>query len=377
MLNKINRLRRRLMRGLTKNIGNFYTPPTPILNPADTIHVLISRPNHRLGNLLLITPLLEEVTRTFPNAKIDLFVKGDLPFYLFAEYPSVNRIIQLPRKPFKHLKEYLKTWLFLRKTRYDLVINVDRGSSSGTLSTSFAHSEYKIFGEHLQDSPVITTDRKHIAKNPVYAFREFLMQAGISTRAPIPCLNLKLNGSELSVGKKIVEELVPDPHRRTICLFTYATGEKCYPREWWEDFYKILNDNFQDYNFIEVLPIEKVSNLSFRIPYFYSRDVRELASVIANTCIFIGADSGIMHLASSGQIPTVGLFSVTNEHRYCPYGKQSLAINTNTTNHKASLGIIKRILDKPPKGLHSFDGSPENMNFQIQGSNLWVEEGAE
>jgi ADP-heptose:LPS heptosyltransferase len=41
---------------------------------------------------------------------------------------------------------------------------------------------------------------------------------------------------------------------------------------------------------------ENVSQIAFKSPTFYSKDIREIGAVIANTEIFIGADSGIMHL---------------------------------------------------------------------------------
>lgn len=315
------------------------------LNPDDTITVLVSRPNHRLGNLLLITPLLQDICNSFPKARVDLFLKGDISSSLFGDNPNVNRIIHLPRKPFKKLGEYVRIWVFLRRTRYDLVINVDRASSSGTLSTQFARSRYKIFGEYLQDVSNLSNDQKHIAKSPVLAFRTFLSGAGISTSAVIPRLNLTLKPEELAAGKKIVEGLVPQPGRKTICLFTFATGDKCYAKDWWEHFYQLLEENFKDCNFLEVLPVERISNLSFQIPYFYSRDVRELASVIANTSVFIGADSGIMHLASAVQTPTVGLFSITDVSKYRPYGEGCIAIDTNQISQEASIGRIREVVD--------------------------------
>ena len=57
-----------------------------------------------------------------------------------------------------------------------------------------------------------------------------------------------------------------------------------------------------------MLSIENISMIQFRAPTFYSKDIRQIGSLIANTEVFIGADSGIMHLASSSQTPTVGLF---------------------------------------------------------------------
>ena len=44
---------------------------------------------------------------------------------------------------------------------------------------------------------------------------------------------------------------------------------------------------------------------------------------------FIGADSGIMHLASASQTPTVGLFSITNTNKYEPYNENSFSVDTN------------------------------------------------
>ena len=34
--------------------------------------ILVCRPNHRLGSLLLLQPLVQELESTFPNSKIDL-----------------------------------------------------------------------------------------------------------------------------------------------------------------------------------------------------------------------------------------------------------------------------------------------------------------
>ncbi len=69
--------------------------------------VLICRPNQRLGNLLLLTPLLQEIVESFPSCEIDIVVKGKLAGEVFKEYKNVSNIIVLPRKPFKELLKYL------------------------------------------------------------------------------------------------------------------------------------------------------------------------------------------------------------------------------------------------------------------------------
>lgn len=343
VLQKLNPLKRKIMHRLTDNIGSPTSASGIKLDRKDNLKILVIRPNHRLGNLLMITPLLQEITNTFPNAKIDLFVKGGLPSLVFENYSAVQRVIQLPRRPFDKFKDYVSGWLALRKTPYDLVINVDRHSSSGTLATQFAGGRVKLYGAHQHEITEGLSQWKHMAKTPIFELRRSLADNIAVTNTPVPTINLKLSSEELSIGERKLQEILPDPSKKTICLFTYATGAKCYSAEWWEQFFKVLKSNFREYQFIEILPIENVSNLGFSIPSFYSKDVREIASVIANTSLFIGADSGIMHLACSAGVPVAGLFSSENTYRYAPYGK-GMAINTTKTSIEDSVKHIKDLL---------------------------------
>jgi hypothetical protein len=159
----------------------------------------------------------------------------------------------------------------------------------------------------------------------------------------IPSLNLKLSLSEKEDGRKALMNIVHNG-KKTISLFTYATGEKCFPKSWWMEFYEKLKVSYPDHNIIEVLPVENVSNISFMAPSFYSRDIREIGSLIANTELFIGADSGMMHLASSVHTPTVGLFSVTDQNAYQPYANKSLSVKIENKNMEECFMAIKGIL---------------------------------
>ena len=338
---KINVLRRNLTQLITKNIGNSQlNHNTDFIDKAKIKRILICRPNQRLGNLLLITPLIEEVTATFPECKIDLFVKGTLAPIVFENYENINLIFELPKKPFKTLIQYFQVWKQIRKQHYDIVINVDKNSSSGKLATQFAHSKYKFFGDSNDDNALKYKDYKHIAKYPIYDFRSYLTQLGLKKNEnPIPSLNLKLSSLEIAEGKKVLNDIVNND-KKTICIFTFATGEKCYSESWWENFYERLKKEYSNYNIIEVLPVENVSQIAFKAPTFYSKDIRQIGSLIANTELFIGADSGIMHLASSVKTTTVGLFSITDINKYQPYDNNSVAINTNISDTDDSIKII-------------------------------------
>ena len=178
----------------------------------------------------------------------------------------------------------------------------------------------------------------------MYEFRIFLTKLGFNNNEnPVPSVNLKLTPLEIAEGQKILKKIVTD-EKKIISIFTYATDDKCYSESWWEVFYERLKTEYPNYNIIEVLPVENISQIGFKAPTFYSKDIREIGSVIANTEIFIGADSGIMHLASASQTPTVGLFSRANQDTYEPYNNNSVAINTNKSTIDEWIKTINHIL---------------------------------
>lgn len=340
VLPQINKFRRSIMRKLTQSVGD--ASEAHPLEIAKINRILISRPNNRLGNLLLITPLIQEINETFPQAKIDLFVRGGLAKIVFANYQNIDRIIALPGKPFDHLIQYFSSWRELRKQSYDLVINVDGESSSGRLSTRWARSKHKIFG----DIPVSDGKCVHMARKPAYQLRAYLSGNRFDLcNQNVATLNLNLSAAELTKGKILLRKLVAN-NKPTIAIFTYATGAKCYPESWWRPFYQKLQDGFPHYNIIEILPKENVSQINFSAPTFLSNDVREIGALMANTEVFIGADSGIMHLASASKIPTIGLFSASDPQKYEPYGNDSRSIDTNFYDADACIGIIRDVVYK-------------------------------
>ena len=331
------------MKSLTKNIGKSHAEGK--LNKDFKVkRVLISRPNHRLGNLLLLTPLVQEIIKTFPDSQIDLFVKGGVTPIIYKNYENIDRYIQLPKKPFSNLGKYIKGWFDLKFRKYDLAINSNPGSSSGRLSMLATNSTYKFFGEHDEELAAKYPDYNHDAKKTIYNLRKFLTQLGYpENNSKLPSLKIILDNKELETGKENVQKIVQND-KKTICLFTNATGAKIYSEEWWETFYEKLKSTFPDYNIIELLPVENISKLNFKIPNFYSTDIREMGGFLANCELFIAADNGVMHLASSVNVPTIGLFKVTDETMYKPYNDKSFSINTNNLDLDKVIDLVKTSL---------------------------------
>ncbi|HNP08707.1 MAG TPA: glycosyltransferase family 9 protein, partial [Cyclobacteriaceae bacterium] len=307
LLRRINRIRGYVMRAFTDRIGNTKSElPLDSGKKIEVNSILITRPNHRLGNQMLITPLLKEMERVFPNSRIDLLVKGDLGKAIFKNFGNVNKVIQLPKRPFNNPIAYINGWMAIRSKRYDLVINATNNSSSGRLSTKFANAQIRLFGDVSEEIKNKYEDYDHMAKRPVYTFREQFRKLGFTIPdAAIEPLDLKLDEQELADGKRWLEEKINNT-QKTICLFTYATGPKRFDSSWWLIFYERLKSEFPYCNIIEILPVENVSQIGLLAPTFKDPSIRKVASLIANTNVWIGADSGLMHLATASGGPTGG-----------------------------------------------------------------------
>lgn len=344
MKKEINAFRRSLMRSLASKVGTSVIDENILSEGLNIKKILVIRPNSRLGNQLLLTPLLQELELRFPGCKIDLFVRGNLAPILLKNYKSIDKVIKLPPKPFKELAKYLNTWLSLRKSEYDLVVNVDGASSSGRWSTKIVHSKYKLYGDEIPKLKERYADYVHMAKSSVYNFRYYL-KYDIQEPSILP-LSLKLDEEERANGKEVLKSIVKND-KPTICLYTFATGDKCYSKEWWKELYEQVKSEYSEtYNLLEVLPKENVSQIDFDATTYYSTDIREMGAVMTNTCIFITGDCGIMHLAASVDVPTVGLFSVTNVAIYEPYNPGSIAIDTTKTSVDEIVRQIRLILKK-------------------------------
>ena len=79
----------------------------------------------------------------------------------------------------------------------------------------------------------------------------------------------------------------------------------------------------------------------------------EICSVLKKCNLFIGNDSGLMHLSASLDIPTIGLFGPSDIEQYHPWGKCTLGIKTPESpaelmgqkkfSHKNNFSLMKTL----------------------------------
>ncbi|GGA30091.1 hypothetical protein GCM10010981_18840 [Dyella nitratireducens] len=305
--------------------------------------------------MLLMTPLIAELERLYKGAEIDIVAEGTLAADVFATFFSVKNIYCLPRRGFKHPVSFLGLISRIRRTHYDLIIDPCFGSGfSRTLARIFK-GRYKLgFGEpeasasftHLVPQ---TMAPSHMAQRPVALVRWHASPAQQEGQG-FPMMDIRLTDGERACGKAVLRELLAEQlqhqARCTIGIFADATGNKRYPQAWWDEFLATLEEQSPECALVEIVPMQGRSMLGSRWPSYYSTSIRRMGAVMSAVDLMISADCGVMHLAVASQVPTMGLFSVTDAKTYGPYGSRNSSLRTrNMSGQEVARHVMRTFPD--------------------------------
>jgi ADP-heptose:LPS heptosyltransferase len=320
------------LRRMFRGVGGALCEPGGL--PTEGIHrVLVCRPNHRLGNSVLISPLIAEIEALYPGAEIDL-LGSQVTETLYAGRFRVHRIFVLPQKIARHLWTSIRTLHALRRCRYDLAVDACNGSQSGRLVLAMAQARYKLGFPDPALNPASAWHAlqwpDHLAHRGVFLLRN--AYAGV-TSSTWPPLNLDVSMGEKCQAATVLSEMcerLPERRAATVAIFPNATGTKCYSEDWWTQFVDTFQSLCPQVTLVNLLAAHGCSQLRSQLTPYYSRSLRRLVAMIACMDGFISADCGVMHLAAASGTPTLGLFSVTDPSKYAPYGGANAALDTRT-----------------------------------------------
>ncbi len=331
--------------------------------------ILVCRPNHRLGNTLLLTPLITELESTYKGAEIDILSEGQIAAEVFSTSFSVKNIHCLPRRGFKHPWAFLSQLLRIRRTRYDLIIDPCLGSGFSRAMTKFLHGRYKLgFDDRLDGSGLThavprSVAMQHMAKRAINLVR-WTNKRSDGDGTEFPSMDIRLTAHEHEQGKRLLAGIMSDVDRSAgrplLGIFANATGAKRYPKEWWAEFIATVLQRLPHASIVEFVPMHGKSMLDCAWPAYYSSDIRRMGAVMAAVDLVISADCGVMHLAVASGVPTAGLFCVTDPQVYEPYGHGSGALQTSELSPRdcaemivdAYSGVLPRALLAGPGNEH-------------------------
>jgi ADP-heptose:LPS heptosyltransferase len=324
--------------------------------------IVVLRPNHRLGNTILLTPLICELETRFPEAEIELVTAGRAAHAVFAEFRQMSAVHAFPAQSYRHPGAVVRLLMSLRKRSFDLAVDPEVRSRAGRFLLGLIPARNRLgfrwsvprhdrMLTHAVDAPAAPS---HFAQAPVYLLRSaFAHRPQDESAAPMamPTLTLRLAEAERRAGAEYLATILDAAQlaaRPLVGIYAHATGAKCYPAAWWSRIIAALRAAEPGAQFVEFAPHDGMPRLAGEMPALFSTDLRQLGAALATTSLLVSADCGVMHLASAAGVRVLGLFKTTDPLRYAPYGAGSEGIMAADADPDAVVTRIRSMLAVPP-----------------------------
>jgi heptosyltransferase III len=322
------------------------------LDPAGVRRVLVLRPNHRLGNALLLIPFIHELELRFPHSEIELVTTGPTAQAIFARFEQITAIHAFPARSFRDPLGVLRLLALLKRRTYDLAIDPVPRAKGGRYLLGQVRARRRIgftWGvpsrdAMLTDAVAMTALPTQIARVPVHLLRSSIASgkgAMLDTEGVNRALDLRLTDSEHREGERRLANSLgccQVPPQPCLGIFANATGAKKFPIEWWRNLIAALRSQTSTLRVIEFLPLGFRARLADEVPAVYPTELRLLGAMLAATTLVVSADCGVMHLADAAGARVLGLFKATEPSRYGPSreGSESLRASNGCTNRVAT-----------------------------------------
>jgi ADP-heptose:LPS heptosyltransferase len=261
--------------------------------------------SNRLGDAVLSTGLLDHLIRTHPEARITV-VCGPVAEGLFARMPNRTRTIVLRKRSWG--RHWLPLWADVAPYLWDLVVDI-RGSALSWLVPTRRRAVF-----HRIEGPKIAQLGAILGLSPPPLPVTWTSQTDQARASRL-----------LPAGRPIIA-LAP----------TANWGPKVWPADRFAAAFVGLAASLLPNAVAVVLggpgPDERamaeplLAALPAAIDLVGVLSLAEVAAVLQRAALFIGNDSGLMHLAAAAGAPTIGLFGPTDAATYRPAGRCTTAV---------------------------------------------------
>ncbi len=260
---------------------------------------------NRLGDAVLSTGLLDNLIRTYPTSRITVAC-GPVAAGVFQRMPNLDRVVIVAKQSFG--RHWLSLWAATVGHRWDLVVDI-RGSALSWLVPTRRRAVMRPATGHktaqlarvlnLSPPPLPVAwfgrdDSAHVA--PLFA-------AGRPIIALAPSANWDPKIWPADRFVTLFQRLAATRFPGSIPAIVAGPGEA---------------EAAMARPVLEALP--EAIDLTGRLT------LPEIAAFFSRVALFLGNDSGLMHLAAAAGAPTLGLFGPTNANEYAPSSRQSAAL---------------------------------------------------
>lgn len=265
----------------------------------------------RIGDAVLSTGLLSYLVERWPAARLTI-AAGPVAAPLFEAVPGCERLIVVDKR--RWALHWLPLFAAVGARRWDLVVDL-RGSA---LAWLLRCGERKVMAKGAEDEHRVRQLGRLFDLDPPPAPRLWtaqqhdraaaaLVPAGGPVLAIGPAANWRgkqWRGERFAeLARRLTAPGGPLPGARVAVL---AAG----------------HERAQALPLIAAVPAARLIDLVGRV------DLLTAAAVLRRAALFIGNDTGLMHIAAAAGAPTLGLFGPSPVEKYAPWGRCTAVVRT-------------------------------------------------
>jgi ADP-heptose:LPS heptosyltransferase len=277
--------------------------------------------NTRIGDAVLSTGILDALLRDDPDLTCTVAC-GPLAAQLFEGVPRLERIIALDKKP--RGGHWIDLWKEVVGTPWYRVVDLRRSAMPWLVWARHRHS--------------VAGDSRH-AEGAGPKHRVVLNAEGIGRGDAPPAPVLWTRPEDDAAAARLVE-----PVPQGVPLLALAPTANWIGKQWPADRWAALierltapgavmagaavavlagpSERAAAAPVIDAVPPER------RIDLTGGTHLLTASALLRRCRLFIGNDSGLMHIATASGAPTLGLFGPTDERRYGPWAANSAVVRT-------------------------------------------------
>lgn len=264
----------------------------------------------RIGDAVLSSGLIRRLADEIPNARFTI-VAGPAAAPLFRDVPGLDAVIPFEKAPGGG--HWFALWRRVRERKWGLVVDLRGSAISRFLSTKRRAVRRKggaAAHKVLEAARVLKIEDEPAAPF-LYVSAETEAEAEALTAGEGPILAIAPAANW--VGKTWPLERFSQIALRLLREGGPMAGGRLMLLGGPED--QKLTQGFR-----HVIPRERIVDLVGKV------DLLKAYACLKRARLFIGADSGTMHLAAAAGAPTLGLFGPSDETLYAPWGAKARVV---------------------------------------------------
>lgn len=275
----------------------------------------------RIGDAVLASGLLSHLTATYPAARFTVAC-GEAAAPLFESHPGLEELIAMRKQA--NAGHWWQLWKHVVGKHWSMVVDVRRSVVPWAVITSRRAI--------LPSSP----------KDAEHAVVSFARTLGLQDMPPSP--KLWIGPSQLEVAEGLVPSSGP-----VIAIGPTANWVgKTWRAEYFLEVVRRLTSTTDQASdviapgarvavfgagseralaqpIIDAIPAGQCIDLVGKV------DLLTAAACLQRCALYIGNDSGLMHIAAASGVPTLGLFGPSRPERYAPWGQDSSWVQASET----------------------------------------------